>query len=337
MIRERTEERERRTLSKYAMLSVNAHRKHIEQECPLRTKFQRDRDRILHSSAFRRLKHKTQVYMAPKGDYYRTRMTHTLEVAQIARTVARALSLNEDLAEAVAYGHDLGHTPFGHIGEFALADACGHFKHNEQSVRLVSKIEKDGKGLNLTDAVLDGILHHTGEVLAKTLEGKIVKYADRIAYLCHDYDDAQASKMLTPQDLPEEVKKRFGTRHSQIITSMVSELVENSIDKNEIHMSEKGDETLLIFRKFMFDNVYLAPVLMPERRRGYHVVKELYGYFIKNPKDIPEKYRKIAEDDKRAALDFVSGLTDYYAIDLYRDIFIPRYWKAEHEKIKLST
>lgn len=337
MIRERTEQREKETLSKYAMLSINAKREKEEKECPLRTKFQRDRDRILHSSAFRRLKHKTQVYMAPKGDHYRTRMTHTLEVAQIARTVARALSLNEDLAEAIAYGHDLGHTPFGHIGEFALNDESGHFKHNEQSVRLVAKLEKNGKGLNLTDAVLDGILHHTGEKLAKTLEGKIVKYADRIAYLCHDYDDAQASKMLTPEDLPQEVKTLFGKRHSQIITSMVEELVENSIGKNEIHMSKKGDETLLIFRKFMFDNVYLSETLMPERRRGYHVVKELYKYFIKNPQDIPKKHREIAENDKRAAIDFVSQLTDYYAIDLYRDIFIPRYWRAEHEKVELST
>ena len=247
-IRERTERNERQLLSPLAVFADEAERDRPEEECPLRTAFQRDRDRILHSSFFRRMKHKTQVYIAPRGDHYRTRMTHTLEVAQIGRTIARALRLNEDLVEAIALGHDLGHTPFGHVGESALNDICGHFHHNEQSVRIVERLEKGGKGLNLTKQVRDGILRHTGHVPAASLEGQLVKYADRIAYLCHDFDDAEAAGLLTARDLPDAVRRRFGETHSDMITAMVTDLIQSALDSRALHMSPEGDETLLTFR-----------------------------------------------------------------------------------------
>lgn len=325
-IRERSEMIEKQLLSKNAALSVNAVRDFPEEPCPIRTAYQRDRDRILHSSAFRRMKHKTQVYIAPEGDHYRTRMTHTLEVAQIARTVARALSLNEDLTEAIALGHDMGHTPFGHVGESALNDACGHFRHNEQGVRIVEHLEKEGKGLNLTKAVRDGILNHNGNGRASTWEGRLVKYADRIAYLCHDFDDAEISGILTADDLPPVVRKQFGDRHSAMITSMVTDLIENSIKEKTLTMSEAGEKTLLLFREFMFKNVYLAPVMIPDRKRGYHLVIELYNYFMTHPEEIPEINRKLADTTSQAVTDFISGLADNRAISLYEDIYVPRYW-----------
>lgn len=238
-IRERTEAVERQLLSPRATFSDTARRDRPEEECPLRTAFQRDRDRILHSGFFRRMKHKTQVYIAPRGDHYRTRMTHTLEVAQIGRTMARALRLNEDLIEAMALGHDLGHTPFGHVGESALNDACGHFHHNEQSVRIVEVLDKGGQGLNLTREVRDGILHHTGAVRAASPEGQLLKYADRIAYLCHDFDDAEAAGLLTAEDLPDNVRRRFGETHSEMITAMVTDLIAGAMDSAVIRMSPR--------------------------------------------------------------------------------------------------
>ena len=312
-IRERTERNERQLLSPLAVFADEAERDRPEEECPLRTAFQRDRDRILHSSFFRRMKHKTQVYIAPRGDHYRTRMTHTLEVAQIGRTIARALRLNEDLVEAIALGHDLGHTPFGHVGESALNDICGHFHHNEQSVRIVERLEKGGKGLNLTKQVRDGILRHTGHVPAASLEGQLVKYADRIAYLCHDFDDAEAAGLLTARDLPDAVRRRFGETHSDMITAMVTDLIQSALDSRALHMSPEGDETLLTFREFMFRRVYLSPALVPDRERGYNVVQMLYKYYL-------------ADDDSQAAVDYISGLTDNHAIALFQDLFVPRYW-----------
>lgn len=326
-IREQTEEFERQLLSPLAALSANAKRDREEEPCPLRTAFQRDRDRILHSTAFRRMKHKTQVYIAPQGDHYRARMTHTLEVAQIGRTVARALRLNEDLTEAIALGHDLGHTPFGHVGEAALADACGHFHHNEQSVRIVEVLEKDGEGLNLTKEVRDGMLHHTGNIPASTLEGQLVKYADRIAYLCHDFDDALASELLTVNDLPENVRKTFGDTHSRMITAMVTDLVDHALSAKEIRMSAHGDETLLEFREFMFQRVYLSPALIPDRERGYNVVRMLYEHYMKHPEEIPMVRRMLAKDNSEAAVDLIAGLTDNHAIALFEDIFLPCVWK----------
>lgn len=325
-IRERTEMIERQLLSPRAAFSDQAVRDVPEEACPLRTAFQRDRDRILHSTFFRRMKHKTQVYIAPRGDHYRTRMTHTLEVAQIGRTMARALSLNEDFFEAMALGHDLGHTPFGHVGESALQDACGHFHHNEQSVRIVEVLEKGGKGLNLTRQVRDGILHHTGSVPAMTLEGRLLKYADRIAYLCHDFDDAQAAGLLTVQDLPEVVRLRFGETHSRMITSMVTDLIKHSFGREVITMSPEGDETLLLFREFMFRRVYLSPALIPDRQRGYQVVKMLYSHYMEHPEEIPAERRMLAATDSQAAVDFISELTDNQAIALFEDIFVPRKW-----------
>lgn len=325
-IRERTERNERQLLSPLAVFADEAERDRPEDECPLRTAFQRDRDRILHSSFFRRMKHKTQVYIAPRGDHYRTRMTHTLEVAQIGRTIARALRLNEDLVEAIALGHDLGHTPFGHVGESALNDICGHFHHNEQSVRIVERLEKGGKGLNLTKQVRDGILRHTGHVPAASLEGQLVKYADRIAYLCHDFDDAEAAGLLTARDLPDAVRRRFGETHSDMITAMVTDLIQSALDSRALHMSPEGDETLLTFREFMFRRVYLSPALVPDRERGYNVVQMLYKYYMDHPEAIPAEWRLLADDDSQAAVDYISGLTDNHAIALFQDLFVPRYW-----------
>lgn len=325
-IRERTERNERQLLSPLAVFADEAERDRPEEECPLRTAFQRDRDRILHSSFFRRMKHKTQVYIAPRGDHYRTRMTHTLEVAQIGRTIARALRLNEDLVEAIALGHDLGHTPFGHVGESALNDICGHFHHNEQSVRIVERLEKGGKGLNLTKQVRDGILRHTGHVPAASLEGQLVKYADRIAYLCHDFDDAEAAGLLTARDLPDAVRRRFGETHSDMITAMVTDLIQSALDSRALHMSPEGGETLLTFREFMFRRVYLSPALVPDRERGYNVVQMLYKYYMDHPEAIPAEWRLLADDDSQAAVDYISGLTDNHAIALFQDLFVPRYW-----------
>lgn len=325
-IRERTERNERQLLSPLAVFADEAERDRPEEECLLRTAFQRDRDRILHSSFFRRMKHKTQVYIAPRGDHYRTRMTHTLEVAQIGRTIARALRLNEDLVEAIALGHDLGHTPFGHVGESALNDICGHFHHNEQSVRIVERLEKGGKGLNLTKQVRDGILRHTGHVPAASLEGQLVKYADRIAYLCHDFDDAEAAGLLTARDLPDAVRRRFGETHSDMITAMVTDLIQSALDSRALHMSPEGDETLLTFREFMFRRVYLSPALVPDRERGYNVVQMLYKYYMDHPEAIPAEWRLLADDDSQAAVDYISGLTDNHAIALFQDLFVPRYW-----------
>ena len=236
-IRERSEKEEEERLSPFAAKSRDAKRERWEEECPIRTKFQRDRDRILHSKPFRRLKHKTQVYIAPSGDHYRTRMTHSLEVSQICRTIARGLQLNEDLIEAIALGHDVGHTPFGHVGEEALRRIISHFEHNEQSIRILKVLAREGQGLNLTEPVLDGILHHTGDGIPKTLEGQIVKTGDRIAYLCHDYDDALRAGLLHQRDLPEIVKRTLGEKPSDMITTMVVDMIEASNEQNHIEQT----------------------------------------------------------------------------------------------------
>lgn len=333
--RERIEEREYDVLSPRAFHVKEAKRAHAEAKDPLRTDFARDRDRILHSNSFRRMKHKTQVYIAPQGDHYRTRMTHTLEVAQIGRTMARALSLNEDLVEAIALGHDLGHTPFGHVGEQALKEIYGHFEHNEQSVRIAERLERDGIGLNLTLPVLDGMLNHCGPLKAHTLEGSLIKYADRIAYLCHDYEDAESMGLITATDVPEEIRRRIGTTHSSMITAMVTDVVEHSMqnETDGIHMCEEGDRILLDFRRFMFRAVYMSDNLIPDRDRGSHVVKMLFSYYTERDRSgacydrLPEKQLRLAGGDiPRAAVDYISGLTDNFAINLYEDIFVPRYW-----------
>ena len=324
-IREEIEERKFNMLAPRATKSRGAKRARPENEDPLRTAFQRDRDRIIHSKCFRRLKHKTQVYIAP-GDHYRTRMTHTLEVGQIGRTVARALRLNEDLVEAIAMGHDVGHTPFGHVGEYALRDLVGHFNHNEQSLRMVEVLEKDGQGLNLTEEVRDGILGHTGPHIPVTLEGQIIRIADRVAYLCHDYDDARRAGMLTAESLPDEVKEHMGITPSKMITAMVTDMVYASWDAPAITMSPTMTDVMNSFRRFMFENVYMAPTLMPDRKKAAHVVKFLFYHYLDNP----ELLREEVGHDKIVSLtdivDYVAGLTDNYAIKQFKEFYIPRLW-----------
>jgi len=324
-IRERTEKEEEERLSPYAAKSRDARRERVEEECPIRTKFQRDRDRILHSKPFRRLKHKTQVYIAPSGDHYRTRMTHSLEVSQICRTIARGLQLNEDLIEAIALGHDVGHTPFGHVGEEALRQIITHFEHNEQSIRILKVLARDGQGLNLTEPVLDGILHHTGEGIPITLEGQVVKTGDRIAYLCHDYDDALRAGLLTRSDLPMTVKWTLGDKPSDMITTMVMDMIEASMGQNRIHQSVKVQEAMQEFRQFMFDKVYNSSTLREERRKGQYIIQALFKYYSQGINKLPEYYLLWAGgDEKKAVVDYISGLTDNYAIDLFGKLFIPR-------------
>lgn len=323
-IRERTEEDEER-LSEYAARSKMALRERREEECPIRTKFQRDRDRILHSKPFRRLKHKTQVYIAPSGDHYRTRMTHSLEVSQICRTIGRGLQLNEDLIEAIALGHDVGHTPFGHVGEEALQKIIGHFEHNEQSIRIMKVLARDGLGLNLTKPVLDGVLNHTGEGIPFTLEGQIVKTGDRIAYLCHDYDDALRAGLLSQEDLPQNVKKILGGKPSVMISNMVVDMIEASKGRSQIRQTLEVGGAMNEFRQFMFVKVYNSAALREERRKGQYIVQALFDYYIKNIEKLPSSYLAWAEDDKtQAVVDYISGLTDNYAIDLFTTLFIPR-------------
>lgn len=326
-IRQQIEEREEAILSPRAAKSRLAVRDHELEPDPLRTAFQRDRDRIIHSKCFRRLKHKTQVYIAP-GDHYRTRMTHTLEVGQISRTIARALNLNEDLVEAIAMGHDVGHTPFGHVGEYALRDVVGHFNHNEQSLRMVEVLENNGAGLNLTAEVRDGILGHTGPHIPKTLEGQIVRTADRIAYLCHDFDDAQRAGMLDVKDLPLEVRQHFGTTPSQLITAMVMDMVQSSMDQDRISMSKQTEDTMNLFRRFMFEKVYLAPDLIPDRNKGAYVVKHLFGYFMEHPDQMEETAHVNGFYSTQDVVDYVAGLTDNYAIELFKKLFIPMMWNV---------
>ena len=326
-IRQQIEEREEAILSPRAAKSRLAVRDHELEPDPLRTAFQRDRDRIIHSKCFRRLKHKTQVYIAP-GDHYRTRMTHTLEVGQISRTIARALNLNEDLVEAIAMGHDVGHTPFGHVGEYALRDVVGHFNHNEQSLRMVEVLENNGAGLNLTVEVRDGILGHTGPHIPITLEGQIVRTADRIAYLCHDFDDAQRAGMLDVKELPLEVRQHFGTTPSQLITAMVMDMVQSSMDQDRISMSKQTEDTMNLFRRFMFEKVYLAPDLIPDRNKGAYVVKHLFGYFMEHPDQMEETAHVNDFYSTQDVVDYVAGLTDNYAIELFKKLFIPKMWNV---------
>jgi dGTPase len=324
-IRARTEKEEYFRLSPFAAKSAEGRRAAPEEECDIRTRFQRDRDRILHSKPFRRLMHKTQVYIAPKGHHYRTRMTHSLEVAQIFRTICRGLQLNEDLIEAIALGHDVGHTPFGHVGEEVLASLNGHFEHNEQSLRVLTVLTGNGKGMNLTEEVLDGILHHTGEGIPRTLEGQIVKTGDRIAYLCHDYDDALRAGLLTPDDLPAGVCKIIGINTSEMITTMVTDMITASEGKERILLSGEVAEAMGEFRSFMFERVYLSSLLKEERSKGRLILGILFEYYLNQPEALPPEYLEWAGGDlRRAVTDYTAGLTDNYAISTFKSIFIPR-------------
>lgn len=332
-IRERTEELEEMYLSPYALKSKDGVRDHAEELCPIRTKFQRDRDRILHSKSFRRLKHKTQVYISP-GDHYRTRMTHSLEVAQIARTIARALRLNEDATEAMALGHDVGHTPFGHSGEYALRDLIGHYNHNEQSLRMVEHLEKNGKGLNLTQEVRDGILCHTGDKMPQSMEGKIVRISDRIAYLCHDYDDSLRAGLIRLDEVPRDVRGCIGEVPADMITAMVTDVIDSSLGIADIRQSERIEGAMNDFRTFMFKNVYHSAALQPDRDRATYVINTLFQHFHTYPEEMPEEFSGgIARWGLDVAVaDYIAGLTDVYAIELFEEIFIPRKWVGYQSK-----
>jgi len=326
-IRERIEAQEFKILSQYAAKSKDAVRDREEAFCDFRTAFQRDRDRIIHSKSFRRLKHKTQVYISP-GDHYRTRMTHSLEVAQISRTIARGLMLNEDLTEGIAVGHDVGHTPFGHVGEYALRELIGHYNHNEQSLRVVEHLERGGQGLNLTAEVRDGILNHTGPNKPFTLEGKVVRSSDRIAYLCHDYDDGIRAGMLKPSHLPSNVSKVLGTNPSNMITVMVSDIITESEGQNDIMMSGPVKAAMDEFREFMFKRIYHSAELEPDRKKAKHVVSKLFKYYIENPGAMPPEF--LEREDRwglqTIVIDYIAGLTDLYAIKQFENLFIPTNW-----------
>lgn len=325
--REYTIASEKSILSPFACLSGETKgRQREEEKCPLRTEYQRDRDRIIHSNAFVRLKQKTQVFLNPTGDHYRTRLTHTLEVSQIARTIARALRLNEDLTEAIALGHDLGHTPFGHAGEAILDEiAPNGFKHYRQSLRVVDFIEKDGRGLNLTYEVRDGILKHT-DAVAETKEGYVVRLADVIAFLNHDIEDAIRAGVILQNDLPKEALEILGETKSQRITSFVTDLVKNGAE--DIKYSPDVDKARQILVDFMYANVYKNPVCKSEEVRAKVMIEKLYHYFLESPEKLPSDYLALADrfDKETAVCDYVAGMTDKYCTNLFIELYVPKGW-----------
>lgn len=331
-IRESMEQREQKMLSPYAALSLCSRgRERQEEECDVRTVYQRDRDRILHSKAFRRMKDKTQVFVAPQGDHYRTRLTHTLEVSQIARTIAKALRLNEDLVEAIALGHDLGHTPFGHAGERAL-DAVNPdgFAHYKQSVRVAQVLEKNGEGLNLTWEVRDGILNHRTSGNPSTLEGQVVRLSDKIAYIHHDMDDAIRGGILTEADVPKEICEVIGSSPTERLDHFIHDIVTNSMDKDDILMSEPVAEAMTKIRQFMFERVYKNPVAKSEEGKAEMLMETLYQHFLKNLDDLPEEYLNllsVGEPREKVVCDYVGAMTDRFAIAVYEDIYIPKSWQ----------
>jgi len=330
-IRERIEEIEKKTLSPYAVLSSkSAGRARAEEPSEIRTEFQRDRDRIIHSKAFRRLKHKTQVFLSPEGDHYRTRLTHTLEVAQIARTVSRALGLNEDLTEAIALAHDLGHTPFGHAGERTIDHLCPEgFRHNEQSLRVVNVLERKG-GLNLTAEVRDGILCHTGDKMPQTLEGRVIRLADKIAYINHDIDDATRGGVMRQEDIPKKFATILGKTHSERIDSMINGIIRASDGKADITMDAEIYDAMMGLREYMFENVYLNDYAKNEEKKSFNVIKSLFELFMERPELISKSVREIScsEDNMIVVRDHIAGMTDRYALSLYDKYFIPKSWRG---------
>lgn len=334
-IREYLEARELEILSPRASFSSKTRgRLKEEPKDPLRTEFQRDRDRIIHSKAFRRLSHKTQVFIAPEKDHYRTRLTHALEVSQISRTVAKALSLNEDLTEAIALGHDLGHTPFGHIGEEALTECLREigaenpvFRHNEQSLRIVDYVENKRRGLNLTYEVRDGILRHTGDEKPETLEGQIVKICDRIAYVNHDIDDALRAGVIRFEDLPAEPIEILGRTHGSRIGTLVNDIVEASSDLEEIRLSPEVENALLTLRRWLFDAVYLNREAKSEDDKAKEMLKKLFYHFYNHPEQLPENFKPSTDEELPVCIcDYVSGMTDRFALNLFEEIFVPKRW-----------
>ncbi len=332
-IREQLERRETEYLSPYAALSKDSKgRGHTEPQCDIRPVFQRDRDRILHCKAFRRLKQKTQVFLLPNGDHYRTRLTHTLEVSQNARTIAKALRLNEDLTEAIALGHDLGHTPFGHAGERALNEVNPFgFCHNVQSVRVVERLEKEGRGLNLTWEVVDGILNHKSSGTPHTLEGQIVRFSDKIAYLNHDIDDAIRGGILTEEKIPEKFHRVLGDTTRKRLNTLIHDVVTNSMDKPEISMSEEVAQAMKELRAFMFERVYLNPVAKREEKKAVRMIKDLYRFYMENLDEIPEEYQSMQGEagvnKEQMVCDYIAGMTDTYAVKKFEDYFVPKSWK----------
>ncbi len=323
---------ERQWLSPYAALTENTRGRDFPcTPCESRTEYQRDRDRIIHCQSFRRLMNKTQVFLAPIGDHYRTRLTHTLEVTQIARTLARALRLNEDLTEAIALGHDLGHTPFGHAGEQAMRECYDpEFAHYKQSLRVVERLEKNGKGLNLTWEVRDGIVNHTGSHRAATREGILVKYADRIAYINHDIDDACRAGILRPEDVPADLRRVLGETHSARINTMVSSLIRCSTDSPEISMEPSVEEATMRLRDFLYESVYYNPIAKSQETKSQQLLVRLFGYFVKHPHKMPALYRDNTEREpvERCVCDFLSGMTDRYAIETFRELYVPEVWRG---------
>lgn len=350
LIRETIEEMEKETLSPYATLSVNSRgRERDEVQCDIRPVFQRDRDRILHCKSFRRLKNKTQVFLSPKGDHYRTRLSHTLEVSQIGRTIAKALRLNEDLTEAIALGHDLGHTPYGHCGERALneaykeffpkeADALSKegkefFVHSEQSVRIVEKLEKDGQGLNLTWEVRDGIRNHQTEGKPHTPEGQIIRLSDKIAYVNSDIDDAIRAKLMTEEDIPKEISKVLGTNVKARLNKMIHDVITHSFDSPEIGMSDEVYGAMIDLRHFLFKNVYKNPEAKGEEVKADRMIKELFRYYMIHPEEVPAKYYSYestkGDSKERIVCDYIAGMTDSFACHKFSEYFVPQSWDGE--------
>lgn len=331
IVREQLEQMEKDTLSSYATLSANSRgRIKEEPQCDIRPVFQRDRDRIIHSKSFRRLKDKTQVFLTPEGDHYRTRLTHTLEVSQNARTIAKALKLNEDLVEAIALGHDLGHTPFGHAGERALNEVSGiGFEHNVQSVRTVDILEKDGQGLNLTMEVRDGILNHQTSSMPYTLEGQIVRFSDKIAYIHHDMDDAIRGGIIKDSDVPREIGEVLGYTTRERLDNFIHDIVSYSFDKGIVQMSPVVADALKKMRAFMFEAVYQNPIAKAEEHKAEDLIKTLYHHYISHIDELPSEYKELMNfgaTRNQVVCDYISSMTDHYAISRYEDLYIPKSW-----------
>ena len=332
-IREQLEENEYRILSPHASHSRETKGRDREETlCDMRTEYQRDRDRIIHCKSFRRLKHKTQVFLAPQGDHYRTRLTHTLEVSQIARSISKALRLNEDLTEAVALGHDLGHTPFGHAGERALDTVCSFgFTHYEQSVRIVEKLEKDGRGLNLTKEVRDGILNHRTSGHPSTLEGKVVRLSDKIAYINHDIDDAIRAGILREEHIPQEYREILGENTKTRLDTLIHDIVNNSQGKDDIIMSDRVRDAMQELREFMFKSVYTNPVAKGQEKKAESMIKDMYNYYLSHQESLPGEYtyyiQELGEEPKRVVCDYIAGMSDQYSVMKFEELFVPTFWK----------
>ena len=334
-IREMAEEREYEVLSPYAAHAGDSKgRDREEPQCDIRTVYQRDRDRILHSKSFRRLAHKTQVFIAPMGDHYRTRLTHTLEVSQLSRTIAKALRLNDDLCDAIALGHDLGHTPFGHTGERVLNEICPlWFAHFRQSIRVVEVLEKNGEGLNLTWEVRDGILNHRTSGHPSTLEGQIVRFCDKIAYINHDIDDAERAGILSEEDIPRTYREILGGSTRDRLNTLIHDVIYSSLDRADIRMSPGIEEAMMELRKFMFDHVYLNSVAKTEEGKVSRMITMLYQYYEKHVDEMPQEYidliEKKGQPEPRVVCDYISGMTDQYSISKVRDLFVPQSWQKK--------